>query len=113
MIGGLAVRPDGFVLVLDDPALLDPAEPLGTGRMFHIGLPAAHIAGGPLVDDSQWRIPASCAPHAHLQGGGCGGHRPVPPAERRRHVAADRRLDRLPGGRTLHPGQAARPTART
>jgi hypothetical protein len=44
MIGGLGLRPDGVLFVLDDPALLDPAEPLGTGRMFHIGLPAAHIA---------------------------------------------------------------------
>ena len=43
MIGGLSVRPDGVVYVLDDPALLDPAEPLGTGRLFHVGLPAAHI----------------------------------------------------------------------
>jgi hypothetical protein len=47
MIGGLSVRPDGVVYVLDDPALLDPAEPLGTGRLFHVGLPAAHIADAP------------------------------------------------------------------
>ena len=46
MIGGLFVRPDGVVYVLDDPALLDPAEPIGTGRMFHVGLPAAHVGGG-------------------------------------------------------------------
>ena len=46
MIGGLSVRPDGVVYVLDDPALLDPAEPLGTGRMFHVGLPGgAHRHG--------------------------------------------------------------------
>jgi hypothetical protein len=45
MVGGLGLRPDGVLFVLDDPALLDPAEPLGTGRMFHIGLPAAHIVG--------------------------------------------------------------------
>ena len=44
MIGGLFVRPDGVVYVLDDPALLDPAEPIGTGRMFHVGLPAAQVA---------------------------------------------------------------------
>jgi hypothetical protein len=44
MIGGLAVRPGGALYVLDDPALLDPAEPLGLGRMYHIGRPAAHIA---------------------------------------------------------------------
>ena len=46
MIGGLGLRPDGVVYVVDDPALLDPAEPMGTGRMFHIGLPAAHIPAG-------------------------------------------------------------------
>ena len=36
-------RPDGRLLVVDDPALLEPAEPLGTGRMFQVGLPAAHV----------------------------------------------------------------------
>ena len=50
MIGGLFVRPDGVLYVLDDPALLDPAEPMGTGRLFHVGLPAAHIVRGPLAD---------------------------------------------------------------
>ena len=42
MVGGLALRPDGVLYVLDDAALLDPAEPLGMGRMFQVGLPAAH-----------------------------------------------------------------------
>lgn len=51
MIGGFGLRPDGVLFVMDDPALLDPAEPLATGRMFHIGLPAAHIEKGPLTDD--------------------------------------------------------------
>ena len=37
-------------LVVDDPALLDPAEPIGTGRLFHVGLPAAHVTAGPLDD---------------------------------------------------------------
>ena len=59
MIGGLAVRPDGFVLVLDDPALLDAAEPMGMGRMFHIGLPAAHIAGDPSSMTCRWTTPGS------------------------------------------------------
>jgi hypothetical protein len=45
MVGGLALRPDGVLFVLDDPALLDALEPLGTGRMFHVGLPAAHVTG--------------------------------------------------------------------
>ena len=31
--------------------LLDPAEPIGTGHMFHVGLPAAHILRGPLSAD--------------------------------------------------------------
>jgi hypothetical protein len=47
MVGGLAVRPDGNVFVLDDEALLDPAEPMGTGLMYLVGLPVAHIASGP------------------------------------------------------------------
>ena len=37
--------------MVDDPALLDPAEPLGTGRMFHVGLPAAHVAGPAVTND--------------------------------------------------------------
>ena len=51
MIGGFGLRPDGVLYVADDPALLDPAEPIGTGRMFHVGLPAAHILRGPLAAD--------------------------------------------------------------
>jgi hypothetical protein len=50
MVGGIGLRPDGHVMVVDDPALLDPAEPLGMGRMFHVGLPAAHVTRGPLND---------------------------------------------------------------
>jgi hypothetical protein len=50
MVGGLGLRPDGVVYVVDDPALLDPAEPLGTGRMFQVGLPSATITRGPLND---------------------------------------------------------------
>ena len=51
MIGGFGLRPDGVLYVADDPALLDPAEPIGTGRLFHVGLPAAHILRGPLAAD--------------------------------------------------------------
>jgi hypothetical protein len=47
MIGGFGLRPSGSLLVLDDPALLDPAEPIGTGRMFQVGLPVANIGAGP------------------------------------------------------------------
>jgi Bacterial Ig-like domain len=47
MIGGFGLRPSGSLLVLDDPALLDPAEPIGTGRMFQVGLPVAHVIAGP------------------------------------------------------------------
>jgi hypothetical protein len=48
MVGGLGLRPDGDLMVVDDPALLDPAEPLGAGRMFSVGKPAAHVTGGPV-----------------------------------------------------------------
>jgi hypothetical protein len=48
MVGGLGLRPDGELMVVDDPALLDPAEPIGTGRMFSVGRPAAHVTGGPV-----------------------------------------------------------------
>jgi len=47
MIGGLDVRPDGSVVVVNDVALLDPAEPLFQGTMFIAGLPASRITGGP------------------------------------------------------------------
>jgi hypothetical protein len=47
MIGGLGVRGNGNVFVLDDEALLDPAEPIGTGLMYLVGLPVAHITSGP------------------------------------------------------------------
>src|SRR4051794_11423 len=50
MVGGLGVRPDGKVFVLEDAALLDPAEPIGTGLMYLVGLPVAHIASGPTGD---------------------------------------------------------------
>jgi hypothetical protein len=47
MIGGIGIRNDGRILVVDDRALLDPAEPMGEGRMYQIGNPAARIASGP------------------------------------------------------------------
>jgi hypothetical protein len=50
MVGGIGTAPEGHLYVVDDPALLDPAEPLGTGRLFHAGLPAAHVTAGPLDD---------------------------------------------------------------
>ena len=49
MIGGLGILPDGKLLVLDDAALLDPAEPLGTGTLSLVGLPSAHVVRGPLL----------------------------------------------------------------
>jgi hypothetical protein len=57
MVGGFGLRPDGVMFVLDDPAILDPAEPMGTGRMFHVGLPAAHITRGPLLADGVTEAP--------------------------------------------------------
>jgi hypothetical protein len=53
MVGGIGAAAGGHLLVADDPALLDPAEPLGTGRLFHVGLPAAHVTAGPLDDAGQ------------------------------------------------------------
>ena len=50
-VGGLGLRPDGILYVLDDPALVDPLEPLGLGRMFQVGMPAAHIVRGPVLDN--------------------------------------------------------------
>jgi hypothetical protein len=47
MVGGLGVRPDGQVLVTDDVALTLPDEPIGTGRLYQIGSPQAHVASGP------------------------------------------------------------------
>ena len=50
MVGGIGAGPNGNLYVTDDPALLEPTEPMGTGRMFHVGLPAAHVTAGPLDD---------------------------------------------------------------
>src|SRR3954466_1667993 len=51
MVGGLNVRSDGAVVVVDDDALLDPAEPIGNGKMFVAGLPSARIVSGPTSAD--------------------------------------------------------------
>src|SRR4051812_5072593 len=51
MVGGLDVRSDGAVVVVDDDALLDPAEPIGNGKMYVAGLPAARITSGPTSAD--------------------------------------------------------------
>ena len=53
MVGGVAVRPDGQVLVTDDVALTLPDEPIGTGRLYQIGAPAAHVASGPTGPDDK------------------------------------------------------------
>jgi hypothetical protein len=47
MIGGIGLRNDGRILVVDDAALLDPAEPMGMGLLYQIGNPAARITSGP------------------------------------------------------------------
>ena len=52
--GREGLRPDGRVLVLDDVAIITEGEPIGTGRMYQVGLPAAWIAAGPAsVPDQQ------------------------------------------------------------
>src|SRR4051812_11437806 len=50
MVGGIGEAAGGNLFVADDPALLDPAEPIGTGRLWHVGLPVAHVTAGPLDD---------------------------------------------------------------
>ncbi|HEX2160423.1 MAG TPA: Ig-like domain repeat protein [Thermoleophilaceae bacterium] len=47
MVGGMAIGLGDELLVLDDRALLDPAEPLGEGRLFRVGPPGARITFGP------------------------------------------------------------------
>jgi hypothetical protein len=47
MVGGIGLRNDGRILLVDDRALLDPAEPLGTGLLYQIGNPAARVTSGP------------------------------------------------------------------
>jgi hypothetical protein len=47
MVGGIGLRNDGRILLVDDRALLDPAEPLGEGLMYQIGNPAARVTSGP------------------------------------------------------------------
>ncbi|HUR85185.1 MAG TPA: hypothetical protein VMY78_07560 [Solirubrobacteraceae bacterium] len=47
MIGGIGIRNDGRILVVDDKALLDEAEPPGKGLMYQIGTPSARITSGP------------------------------------------------------------------
>jgi hypothetical protein len=47
VVGGVGVHPDGNVFVVDDAAIIDPAQPIGMGKMFLVGLPAATITSGP------------------------------------------------------------------
>ena len=58
MVGGLGVRPGGQVLVTDDVALTLPDEPVGTGRLYQIGSPAANIASGPTGPEGKALDPA-------------------------------------------------------
>jgi hypothetical protein len=46
-VGGFGPRVHGGLIVLDDPALVLPGEPIGTGRMFSVGATWARISGGP------------------------------------------------------------------
>ena len=99
MIGGFGLRPDGVLYVADDPALLDPAEPIGTGRLFHVGLPAAHILRGPLAADGTespdraFTNTRDADVHRRRR-----GRRGVQPARPRHH----RGVGRMPGRRALH-----------
>jgi hypothetical protein len=47
VVGGMGLRPNGRLLVLEDIAIITEGEPIGTGRMYQVGLPAARIAAGP------------------------------------------------------------------
>jgi hypothetical protein len=73
MVGGLGLRADGRLLVADDVALITPGEPIGTGRLFQVGAPAARIAAGPSDDrepalDPTWT--SSLNPRFTLAGDG-------------------------------------------
>ena len=99
MIGGFGLRPDGVLLVADDPALLDPAEPIGTGRLFHVGLPAAHILRGPVSADgteSPDRAFTNSSTPAFTDRRR--GHRRVQPPRPRHHGD----VGRMPCRRALH-----------
>ena len=63
MIGGVSVRSDGDVDVVDDPALLEADEPLGHGRMFRVGGPVAPVTARPGRRSDQGQ-------HARLHGDG-------------------------------------------
>ena len=58
MVGGLGVRPDGQLLVTDDVALTLPDEPIGTGRLYQVGSPAANIVSGPTGPERKALDPA-------------------------------------------------------
>ena len=58
MVGGLGVRPDGQLLVTDDVALTLPDEPIGTGRLYQVGSPAANIVSGPTGPEGKALDPA-------------------------------------------------------
>jgi hypothetical protein len=47
MVGGIGLRADGRVLVMDDVALITDGEPLGMGRVVQVGGPGARVAAGP------------------------------------------------------------------
>jgi hypothetical protein len=51
MVGGFGLRHDGRLLIADDVALTMPDEPIGTGRLYQAGAPAARIASGPTDTD--------------------------------------------------------------
>jgi hypothetical protein len=46
-VGGFGPRYKGGLLVLDDPAIITPGEPIGLGRMWSVGATWARITGGP------------------------------------------------------------------
>ena len=59
MIGGLGLRADGHLLVVDDVALITNGEPMGTGRLYQVGSPVARIASGPSNVDGQTALNAA------------------------------------------------------
>ena len=59
MVGGLGLRADGHLLVVDDVALITDGEPMGTGRLYQVGGPVARIAAGPSNKDGQTALNAA------------------------------------------------------
>ena len=81
-VGGFGPRHGGGLLVLDDPAIVTPGDPVGTGRMFSVGAAWARIKNdqdrrhGRLRDGPRSPSPARRAPVLGRRGRPAGTARP-------------------------------------